>query len=163
MPRSAGVTISAVVVIIGSALTLLGGAIVILGAIVLSKTGQAASISATIADVEIIEAVMFLGFGGWGLASGIGLIGLKSWARISLLVFAGILVLVSLPAVAIMPFISLPNTNAADLPANFMSIVRVGIVLFYAAFAALGGFWLYFFNKRSVTAQFGVQQPTAES
>jgi hypothetical protein len=163
MPRSAGVTISAVVVIIGSALTLLGGAMVIFFAIVLSKTSQVADIPGSFAAIEVIEGVMFFGFGGWGLASGIGLIGLKSWARISLLVFAGILVLVSLPAVAIIPFVPLPNTNAADLPANFMSIVRVGIVLFYAAFAALGGFWLYFFNKRSVTVQFGVQQPTAES
>ena len=44
--------------------------LLIFGAIVLSKTSQVASIR-NFAAIEVIEAVMFFGFGGWGLASGI--------------------------------------------------------------------------------------------
>ena len=60
-------------------------------------------------------------------------------------------------------FIPLPLTKDPNLPANFTSMMRVGMGLFYGAFAALGGFWLYFFNKRGVKAQFQPTQPVPES
>src|SRR5205807_2256301 len=73
-------------------------------------------------------------------------------------VFAGFLVCVSLPASALMALIPLPN-----LSSSFMSLMRMGIVLFYAMFAVLGGFWIYFFNKRSVKAQFQAMPPVRQS
>jgi hypothetical protein len=144
MPRSVGITVSAVVVIIGSAFTILGGAMMVLGSLVLSKPSTAANVPANLGFFVVIEAVMFSGFGGWGLAAGIGLINLKQWARISMLVFAAILVFISLPAAVILVVIPFPNTNDPNLPSNFMPIMRTGMVLFYAMFAALGCFWLYF-------------------
>jgi len=163
MPRSVGITISAVVVIIGSAFTILGGAMMVLGSLFLSKSSPAANVPANLGFFVVIEAVMFSGFGGWGLAAGIGLINLKQWARISMLCFAAILVFISLPAAVLLAVIPFPNTNDPNLPSNFMSIMRTGMVLFYAMFAALGCFWLYFFNKQSVKAQFQVKQPALES
>jgi hypothetical protein len=112
-----------------------------------------------------IEAVTAFGFGGWGLATGIGLIKTKQWARISLLVYAAMLVFFSLPVAVLMAFIPLPNgTGAGDsnLPFNVATITRVFTMLLYGAFAALGGFWLYFFNTSSVKAQFLPQQPVSE-
>lgn len=53
----------------------------------------------------------------------------------------------SLPAAPLILLIPLPNSH--DL-----SVVRFGMALFYGVFAALGGFWLYFFNTRSVKVQF---------
>jgi hypothetical protein len=162
MPRSVGITVSAVVVIIGSAFTILGGAMMVLGSLFLSKSSPAANVP-NLGFFVVIEAVMFSGFGGWGLAAGIGLINLKQWARISILVFAAILVFISLPAAALIAVIPFPNTNDPNLSSTFMSIMRIGMVLFYAMFAALGCFWLYFFNKQSVKAQFQVKQPALES
>jgi hypothetical protein len=80
-----------------------------------------------------------------------------------MLVFAAILVFISLPAAVILVVIPFPNTNDPNLPSNFMPIMRTGMVLFYAMFAALGCFWLYFFNKQSVKAQFQVKAPALES
>jgi hypothetical protein len=48
------------------------------------------------------------------------------------------------------------------LPANSLTIIRVFITLVYGGFAALGGFWLYFFNTRNVKAQFLPQQPASD-
>lgn len=79
-----------------------------------------------------------------------------------MLVFAVLLILFSLPAALVMAFIPLPNTSAPDLPSNFGSILRVGFVVFYGMFAALGGFWLYFFNRRSVKEQFEGNRPGVE-
>jgi len=163
MPRSVGITVSAVVVIIGSAFTILGGAMMVLGSLFLSKSSPAANVPANLEFFVVIEAVMFSGFGGWGLAAGIGLINLKQWARISMLVFAAILVFISLPAAVLLAVIPFPSANDPNLPSNFMPIMRTGMVLFYAMFAALGCFWLYFFNKQSVKAQFQVKQPALES
>jgi len=47
-------------------------------------------------------------------------------------------------------------------PFNIMLLVRVGGTLLYAMFAALGGYWLYFFNTQKVKAQFRGQQSSME-
>jgi hypothetical protein len=163
MPRSAGITVSAVAVIVGSAFTILGGAMTVIGSLFVSKFSPAANVPSNFGSFLVIDAVLFFGFGGWGLAAGIGLINLKQWARISMLVFASILVFVSLPAAVILAVIPFPTVNDPNIPSNFMSIMHIGMALFYATFAALGGFWLYFFNKESVKAQFQAKQPVVES
>src|SRR5215831_20883735 len=147
MHRSTGVPASAVLVIVGSALTLLCAAMMLFGSAFESKSNPAANAPVDLGTILTVEAVVVFGFGGWGLASGIGLLYLKQWARISLLIYAGLLVCVSLPAAALMAVISLPHDPS--LPVNFMPAIRVGMAFFYGMFAALGGFWLYFFNKRS--------------
>jgi uncharacterized membrane protein len=167
MPRSAGVTTSAVIVFIGSAFSILCGAMMVLVSVFsMYSSREAESAGFNLHYILAIEAVIAFGFGGWGLATGIGLIKTKQWARISLLVYAAILVFFSLPAAVIMAFIPLPNGAAAgdaNLPANFTTIIRVFITLVYGAFAALGGFWLYFFNTRSVKTQFLFQQSASEA
>lgn len=163
MPRSAGVLISAVVVIAGSAFTFLLGAMVLLGSAVLSRSSHAAEVPINLGPILIAEAMVIFAFAAWGLASGIGLLYLKRWARISLLVFAGILAFISLFSALFAAFIPLPINNDPNLPANFSSLMRVGLGLFYGAFAVLGAFWLYFFNKQSVKAQFKTMQPVPAS
>jgi hypothetical protein len=156
VPRSAGVTTSAVIVFIGSAFSILCGAIMVLMSVFsMYSSREAESAGLNLHYILAVESVLFFGFGGWGVATGIGLIKTNKRARISLVVYAAILVFISLPAAVIMVFIPLPNGTAdgdANLPANFTTIIRVSITLVYGAFAALGGFWLYFFNTRNVKA-----------
>lgn len=163
MARSAGITVSRVVVIIGSVFTILCGAMMLLGSAFVSKSSPSANLCVNLSGFLIFEAAMLFGFGGWGSAAGIGVLYLKRWARISLLVFAGFLVCISAPAVVLMALVPLPDTHDVNLPANFTTLMRIGMGLFYSMFAALGGFWLYFFNKRSVKAQFQAKQPVPES
>ena len=158
-----GITISAIIVILGSAFTLLGGAMMVLSSAFLSKANPASAVPLNLASIVVIDSVVLSGFGGWGLASGIGLIYLKRWARISTLIFAGFLVCIALPAAAVIALIPLPNTHDPNLPSNFMSVMRIGMSVFYGMFAALGAFWLYFFNTRSAKAQFQPRQPVPES
>jgi hypothetical protein len=163
MHRSAGVTASAVVVIVGSVFTILCGALMLLGSAAISKSSPPPNLPVSLGSVLIVEAILTFAFGAWGLASGIGLIYLKQWARISLLVFAGFLACITVPAVAMMAVIRLPDSHDPNLPANFMTVMRIGMALFYGMFAALGVFWLYFFNKRSVKAQFQTMLPVPET
>ncbi|HEX8765911.1 MAG TPA: hypothetical protein VF740_12160, partial [Candidatus Acidoferrum sp.] len=165
MRRSTGITISAAVVIAGSAFTFLCGALMLLGSAVMSKSGHAPNVPVPvdIGSILIGEAIFVFAFAGWGLATGIGLIYLKRWARISILIFAGILAFFSLFSIVVLAFIPIPDAPNSNLPSNFTSIVRVGMGLFYGAFGVLGGFWLYFFNKRSAKAQFQTAQPIPET
>jgi hypothetical protein len=160
MPRSTGITVSAVVVIIGSAFALLCGAMMLLGSVFALNSSHAADAPVNLGYVLIIEAFFTFGFGAWGLASGIGLLKTKEWARISTLVYAAILVVLSVPtalALALLP-LNTPSVNDPNPPFNIMLMVRIGGTLVYALFAALGGFWLYFFNTQKVKSQFRGQQ-----
>jgi hypothetical protein len=70
-----------------------------------------------------------------------------------MLVFSGIMIVFCLIPMVIIPFVPLPP-QSDTLPSNFGLIFRIGAVAFYGLFVALGAFWLYFFNKRSVKIQF---------
>src|SRR5215831_14347850 len=119
------------VVIVGSAFTLLGGAMMVLGSALLSRSSAATNLPMNSGVFLAADAVLSFGFGGWGLASGIGLLYLKRWARISTLVFAGFLLCISLPAAALILLIPLPNSHDPSLPFNFMSVTRIAMALFY--------------------------------
>lgn len=166
MARSAGVTASAVAVFVGSALTILVGAVAILGMLLVNsrRTPNVPEHLASFMIIAIIaEAVFAFGFGGWGIASGVGLIQTREWARISMVVFAALLVLFTLPAALMMAFVPFPLPRDPNLPANFATMMRMSMVLFYGFFALLGGFWLYYFNTRSVKAQFQGKQAAAQA
>ena len=98
MPRSTGITVSAIVATIGSAFTVLSGTLIVLVSVFALNTSSSADALVNLRYVLVIEALVAFGFGGWGLAAGIGLIKTKEWARISTLVYAAILIFFSLPA-----------------------------------------------------------------
>lgn len=153
MARSVGITASAVVVLICSALTILFGAVAMLGSFALSLHPMPNG-PAHLGYVIVSEAVFAFGLGGWGVASGVGLIRTKEWARISMIVFAALLMFCTLPATLIFAFVPIPIPQDPNLPSNFASLLRLCMVLFYGLLAAVAGFWLYFFNTRTVKGQF---------
>jgi hypothetical protein len=158
MKRSAGIVVTAVIVLLGSGFTLFCGACVIL----------ALSMGPTQKDpLHLMKYFMFfcvailLGTGGWGVATGVGLLSLKGWARVSLLVFSGVLLVFCLPMALVFSVVPMQQTPNANLPENFHTVFRAGMVGFYGLLAAVGGWWLYYFNRRAVKAQFeaGVALP----
>jgi len=154
MPRSVGVIISAIIVFIGCAFTILFGAFAIFGALIGSKLGRVPNAPPHFQTLILVEAIVFLALGGWGIASGIGILNSKEWARISMIVFSVLLVFCFLPSALLMAFIPLPVPNDPNLPSNFAFAVKIAVCSSFGVLAALGAFWLYFFNKRSVKARF---------
>jgi len=159
MARSGGVTFSAVVVLIGSSLTILFGALMVLAILWTPNAKLAANLPIPIGYVVTAEAIVFFGFGGWGIASGVGLIKLRSWTRVSMMIYSAILLFFTVIPAIVLSFIPLPAATDPSVPPSFMPTFRVVTVGFYALLAALAGFWLYFFNKKSVKAQF-VAEPS---
>jgi hypothetical protein len=166
MKRPAGVTISAVVVFIGSGLTLLSGVLMILAFAVMASD----STPAFTRNAGLIMSVFMLGFAAWGIATGVNLLHLREWARISMIVFSGLLLVMAVPGLLMMivmplptpPVPAVPNGEAIPPLEHLMTAVRIGMAVFYALLALLGGWWVYFFNWRPIREQFrGAIAPTS--
>jgi hypothetical protein len=159
MRRPAGVTIAAVMVFIGSGLTLLSAGFMIFAFAVLPVVETAPAFTR---DVGLIMSVIMLGLAGWGIATGINLLQLREWSRISMIVFSGLLLVMSVPGLLMMlvmplavpPAPAYPPGDAMPSPQHLMTAVRVGMAVFYALLAVLGGWWIYLFNSRPIRELF---------
>jgi ABC-type antimicrobial peptide transport system permease subunit len=155
MRRPAGVTIAAVAVFIGSGLTLLSGALTIFALAVLPATD---STPAFARGAGLIMSIFMLGLAAWGIATGINLLQLREWSRISIMVFSGLLLVMAVPGLLMMLVMPLPTPPVSAVPPgeaippleHLMTAVRIGMAIFYALLALLGGWWLYFFNSRPI-------------
>jgi hypothetical protein len=162
MKRSSGITISSIFVFIGSGAMLFFAAIMLFaGFVVGTQAQQPAFMKSMMFAIAAFEAAL----AAWGVASGIGLLRLKEWARISMIVFSALLLLISLPGliiILVLPFPIPPNASDAELASHVMLATRIIMSIFYALLISTAGFWLYFFNTRFVRDQFkGVARATA--
>jgi hypothetical protein len=88
----------------------------------------------------------------FGIATGIGLIRLRSWARISAMVWAGVCIFSAAIGIPIGFFITLPN--APNVPEETMHVVRWFFLLIYGLPLMVGVWWLILFNRRVIREQF---------
>jgi ABC-type antimicrobial peptide transport system permease subunit len=155
MRRPAGVTIAAVAVFVGSALTLLSAALMIFAFAVMPATE---STPAFTRSAGLIMSIFMLGFAAWGIVTGINLLQLREWSRISMIVFSGLLLVMAVPGLLMMLVMPLPTPPVSAVPpgeaipplAHLMTAVRIGMAIFYALLALLGAWWIYFFNSRPI-------------
>jgi len=162
MKRSGGVTASAVIAIIGSVFTILLGGFAILGALLMRTMPNLPTTPAQpVPPVAFLlaESILFLGFGIWGIASAVGLLRLKNWARVSLLVFAGLLCFFSVCCVLVFLLLlvaplSLPMPPQQNVPPGFMAGFFGTMIVFALLLVALSVWWLFYFNRRDVKGQF---------
>src|ERR1700722_1934497 len=155
MNRSAGVTISAIAVMLGSGLALLMGMMMLIassGGIPVPEN-QAQFMK----YFMILMAVVFFSAGAWGISTGMGLLRVREWSRISMLVFSALMLFICIPGLLMfltMPFPPPGTAPSPQLTKNVLMGTKIFLTLFYAFLAVLGGWWLYFFNKRSTKEQF---------
>ena len=155
MNRSVGVTVTAVIVLFGSGLTLLAGVMMLF----------ASSSDLPIPENQVHFLKYFMVFlalvlfaaAAWGIASGTGLMRLREWSRISMLVFSALLLFVCIPGLLmflLMPFPPPGTAPSPELTKEMLAATRIFMAVLYGILAALGGWWIYFFNKRSTKDQF---------
>ena len=155
MNRSVGVTVTAVIVLFGSGLTLLAGVMMLF----------ASSSDLPIPENQVHFLKYFMVFlalvlfaaAAWGIASGTGLMRLREWSRISMLVFSALLLFVCIPGLLMFLFMPFPPAGTAPSPEmtkEMLAATRIFMAVLYGILAALGGWWIYFFNKRSTKDQF---------
>jgi len=171
MKRQAGITVSAIVLILGSLLELLFAfGAVAAGFVEHSQFGSGGN-GAAKAGVTIPAwlPVFMYGFGAvfvalavWGIVTSIGLFRLRRWARYSVLVIGGCLALLGLPSMLMMLVLAavpLPLPSSID-PSQVHSVQTVTRVMFgviaagYGVISAIGISWLVYFNRKNVREVF---------
>lgn len=106
--------------------------------------------------IMVVSGLMYILPAAWGVATGIDLLRLKKWARISTIVFSVLLTLMSLISGVATAFVPLPEDPRYPGVAN---VVRIGMEAFWAALLALGAWWLIYFTRPGVKAQFVSGEP----
>jgi len=156
MKRSIGVTVIAMLSFIGSVLTFAMG-VLVLAAMVLAPAPHSNQFPGSPMFFRIIlvfAALIYLLPAVWGMVTSIGLWRLKNWARISIIVFSvllsatgGFAGLISF----VVPFPALPNRGVDP---TVLSSIRIAMGAFWLTLLGIGIWWLVFFNRPKVKAQF---------
>ena len=142
MKKPFGVTASAIVALLGSLLML--GLCVVLCLVLVLSPGRGPMPPET--KLGMVLGLGIFGFlGAWGTATAIGLLRLRNWGRVSILIFATLLALTGVVAAPAILLIPAPPTA----PPNFNAI-RAGMAVFYGVLGALGALWLYYFSRRDM-------------
>ena len=163
--RSGGVTASAIIALLGSVLTGAFALVTLLGAAVLTRPEaqqamaqqpQAPPVSPVVASV--VMGVVLMAFAAWGTASAVGVLRLRTWGRTSFLAFGGVMaafgalnVFGSLMVAVLLPSLPLPDPQP---PRGFLTGIVAAMAVVSLAVCGLGAWWLIFFNRRNVKAQF---------
>jgi hypothetical protein len=145
---SASVTVAAIVGICLAALTILGGVVAIVGMIAL----PAASGPPFVKPLSVAMIAIGCGLAGFGIVTCVAVLRLRGWARISILVWAGVMTFfsgLSILFIAFVPFPAAPANSPAD-----PSVVRAVVMFFYGVPLLVGTWWLVLFNQNSVKEEF---------
>jgi hypothetical protein len=110
--------------------------------------------------MTMLAILAFIGFGfaGWGFLTSIGLLKLKPWARVSALIFSGI---VAVNAFFFVPLLlSAPLWEANGISANSIFAFCLTLDLLFGTVLGIAIWWLALFSRGSTTEQFlGTRTP----
>jgi len=151
MQRPVGVTIIAVLCFIGAALALLAGLACIVGGAWLAALAshRAASLCATcLGSFRVVGCVLMLGLAALSIATGVGLLGLKSWARI----LALILVVLGLAVNVILILGAVVRHAGVGLIHHH----HLHMIVVHLVWLAIGVWILYYLFRPNVKRAFGV-------
>jgi len=94
--------------------------------------------------------IWFLSFAAWGCATGIGLLRAWRWARISTLIFSGLLA-----AFGIVGMVALLRMPAGNISGDMVLVSMVLPALLFLIPIVIGYRWLVLFSRTEVKAYFG--------
>lgn len=146
MSRPVGVTASAIVAILGSMIALLFA--VVLATSPMITIGQPPPPYA--AQMGIVVAAIAAALAGLGIWTAIGVFRLRSWARMSILIFAGFLGAWATLALIVTMAIPMPPEIGAGTRQTFHGTVA----LMFGIPLAIAVWWLIQFNAQSTKAAF---------
>ena len=160
MKRSIGVTLSAIISLLGSALTLGLGVLVIFLLFFFAPTrANFSGVSSAPKAIFVMGVLVYVLPAIWGIITSIGLFCLKNWARISIIIFSVILILMGALVGVIMLLMPLPAAPAGAATQSTMTGLRLGMGGFWFGIAGIGIWWLILFTRPKVKAQFAAPIP----
>jgi hypothetical protein len=153
MNRSAGVSVSGILLILGGAFGLFAGPLAIAG-VLSSSISDSLHFPRAFVVIGSGAIVLLATIGAWVLLSGVALLRCRNWARISAIVIGALLVLFCLPSALVTALESAitPDNGAAQIA----PMLRMFSVIWNLTLGAMGLWWLFYFTRRTVKDQFRV-------
>ncbi|HMI54159.1 MAG TPA: hypothetical protein VK525_21805 [Candidatus Saccharimonadales bacterium] len=142
---SASITVAAILAIAGSALALISIFFAALGMAMMRSAASVPALPPAVQAVTTVSLLLFAGLAVFGIFTGVGLLRLKNWARISILVFSGLATAVSSLTIIFATFLPIPAAPEAG-PA-MGAFIKVFIMIFYGiplviGIMVVGGLWI---------------------
>ena len=161
--RWIGIRASAVLAILGSVATLLLAGMMAWSMFHAKLPRDVAMPPAALRVLGVAMGVLFAGIGGWGIWTAVAIFRRRGWARISMLVLAGLLLFMGASAVLGILAMPFPSPPGVSVSARVMENVRWGIAASYGTLALIGAWWLVLFNTRATKHYFAEREPARES
>lgn len=152
---SPAVLAAAVVALLASLLFLLGSSFAFLAFSLSKLPNISPDLPPSARTVMLVMTEFMIGLSIFGLATGIGLILIKNWARISVLIWGGVSIffgVLGIPIAFLMPLSAPPG--APELPPGSVQLMRWVLLAIYGLPLAVGVWWLILFNRGRIKAQF---------
>ena len=162
LKRSFGISLAAVLCALGALIGILFTGLMVVSLLLNPRAIPAPGVSIA---TPMIVATIGIAFTFWAIATAVGLWKLRTWARWSVLVYAGFLLFTNLSSgfvMAVVPLPPVPNAPVPNAPNGMMQTIRYGLVGFYGLLAVLSGAWLVYFTRDSVKSQFAGANPVPE-
>jgi hypothetical protein len=161
------VTAAGVVAIIFSAFGVLLGLLVEVSMVVAPRLRTSEGVPGippgTLAAVEVFW-LFGIAIAIFGFIAGLGVLRRRNWARITMIVWGGIMAVlsaISIPVILLV-FNSLPSALPSGAEAGpFMGFLKVFMVFFYGIPLGIGIWWLVLFTRPRVAAAFAAPAPLA--
>jgi len=118
----------------------------------LPQASGSPEIPPNVKSMAVAMMVVFAGLASFGIFTSVGVLHLKNWARITMLVWGGVMAAFCALALLFVAFVPLPEAP----PASPMSvpILRFVLVVMYGTPLLIGVWWLVLFNQPAIKAQF---------
>jgi len=149
---SSSVVAAGVVGILASLITILIAALAIFGFSLMPPESASPALPPFAKSMAVAMMFLLAGLAIFGLFTSVGVLHLKNWARISILVWGGVMVAfcgLALPFAMFMPLPDAPAEAPMALP-----FVRLLVTMVYGIPLLIGVWWLFLFNQRAVKEQF---------
>ena len=152
---STAVIAAAVVAILAGLLSLLTCSFTFLGMSLVPLSERTAPLPPSFQTAMLVGLAAMCALSIFGIFTGVGLIRLRNWARISILVWGGLCVFfggIGVLVAFLMPQFTPPN--APELPPGTEHLMQLTLIFIYGLPLLVGIWWLILFNRTSVKAEF---------
>lgn len=156
MKRSGDVTASAIILFFGSGLLLLLGAFGFLGAML-------ASVPPELRGLQFFRLLFYAVLATWGIATGIGVLQLRPWARISMIVTSSLAICGCISGAFGLMLIPTILKQVPGAPPAFASVMVVAGAMILVIPLAIAIWWLVLFTRQRVALEFAARGATPVS
>jgi hypothetical protein len=148
---SVAVLVSGLLANLGSAFAILASAFTLAALNLIPLPPTAPVTPSYVGSIANVSMLIFLGIAVFGIFTGIGLIQLRNWARISILVFSGLTVFFG--GTALLVLLAIPFPINPSGPSVDPGAVKAVVLLVYGIPVLISIWWLVLFNLKGTKAQ----------